>query len=249
MCLKRERINLVFLKVPTSAPFPTQSSTTSAESVLLEERGKKWFFTDLVVWQHFVMAHQWIEEILLSWSGTPGSWYPNYFSVLQALLVGNGSKFPPLSSAEGSLGIIRHFKAHPNSGHVQLFPSLGRNADILGWKQNPAGGNEYWVVLQNRESSHKHTLEIISLWQADELIQAVTTLFPSGVGCHCFPGPPDARLLLQNLSPFTAQWKEMFYALAFSRIPPVLFSAKVHSDSCLFLRPYCNSSRSFANKL
>lgn len=123
-------------------------------------------------------------------------------------------------------GIIWHFKAHHNSGYVQLFPSSERNTDVLGWKQNPTSGNEFWGALQNWESSHKHTLEIISLLQADELIQAVTTLFPSGVGCHCFPGPPDARLLLQNLSPLAAQWKEMFYALAFSRIPPVLFSAK-----------------------
>lgn len=146
-------------------------------------------------------------------------------------------------------GIIRHFKAHHNSRYVQLFPSLERNAEILGWKQKPTGGSEHEGVLQNRESSHKHMLEIISLLQADELIQAVITLFPSGVGCHCFPGPPDARLLLQNLSPLTAQWKEMFYALAFSRIPPVLFSAKVHRYSCWFLRVYCNSLRSFANKL
>lgn len=112
-------------------------------------------------------------------------------------------------------GIIWHFKAHHNSGYVQLFPSLGRNTDNLGWKQNPTSGNEYWGVLQNQEPSHKHTPEIISLLHADELIQSETTLFPSGAGCHCFPGPPDARLLLQNLSPLTAQWKEMFYALAF----------------------------------
>lgn len=60
-----------------------------------------------------------------------------------------------------------------------------------------------------------HMLEIISLLQANELTQAVTALFLSGVGCHFFPGPPDARLLLQNSSPPPAQWKEMFMCLHF----------------------------------
>lgn len=194
------------------------------------------------------MVQQRIQEILLSWNGTLGSWPPNYFSVLQALLVRNGTKSPPLSSAEVCMGHYLAFQSPSRFWICAIISSLGRNADILG-RKNPAGGNEYWGVLQNRESSHEHTLEVISLLQADELIQAVTTLFPSGVGCHCFPGPPDARLLLQNLSPLTAQWKEMFYVLAFSRIPPVLFSAKVHRYLCLFLRVYCNSLRSFANNL
>lgn len=83
--------------------FSTQTSTTSAELVLLEH-GKECFFINLVVWQHIVMVHQRIQEILLSWNRTLGSWPSNYFSVLQALLVGNGSKSPPLSSAEGCTG-------------------------------------------------------------------------------------------------------------------------------------------------
>lgn len=60
------------------------------------------------------------------------------------------------------------------------------------------------------------TLEVMSLLQADELIQAVTALFLSGVGCHFFSGPPDARLLLQNSNPPPAQWKDLFMRSTFS---------------------------------
>lgn len=171
------------------------------------------------------MVHQRIEEIPHSWNGTLGSWPPSYFSVLQAVLVGNGSKSPPLSSAEGCTGHHLAFQSSSQFWIRAIISLFGKKYRRAGVKTKPNQW-QYWGVLQNWESSHKHTLEIISLLQADELIQTVTTLFPSGVGCHCFPGPPDARLLLQNLSPLAAQWKEMFYALAFSRIPPVLFSAK-----------------------
>lgn len=153
------------------------------------------------------------------------------------LLVGNGSKSPPLSSAEGCTENYVAFQSSSQfciSANISLFGKKCRQSRVK--KKYPNTVSEYWGVLQNQESSHEHMLERISLSQADELIQAVTTLFPSGAGCHCFPGPPDARLLLQNLSPLAAQWKELFYALAFFRIPPVLFSVKVHHNSCLFLR-------------
>lgn len=84
-----------------------------------------------------------------------------------------------------------------------------------------------------------HTLEIISLLQADELIQAVTALFLFGVGCHFFSGPPDARLLLQNSSPPPAQWKEMFMLVHFHGSLQFCFLRNAcksfkHSASCLF---------------
>lgn len=97
-----------------------------------------------------------------------------------------------------------------------------------------------------------HMLEIISLLQADELIQAVTASFLSGVGCRFFPGPPDARLLLQNSSPPPAQWKEMFMHLHFHESLQFCFLRKARkpserSASCFFLSVYCKSLRSFVN--
>lgn len=41
-------------------------------------------------------------------------------------------------------GISWHFKTHHNSGCVRLFLPLGRNTDLLGWKQKPTRGNESW---------------------------------------------------------------------------------------------------------
>jgi len=84
------------------------------------------------------------------------------------------------------------------------------------------------------------TLEIISLLQADELLQAVTALFLLGVGCHFSSGPPDARLLLQNSSPPPAQWKGMLLGLHSHESFQLCFLRNAckpskRSTSCLFL--------------
>ena len=122
-------MNLVFLKVPSSVPLP---STISAESVLFEEDGKECFFINLVVRRHIVMVQQRTEEIPLSLNGTLGSRPPNYFPVLQALLLGNGSKSHPLSSAEGC---TRHYLAFQNSSQFWTRAIVS----LFGKKYRPSG--------------------------------------------------------------------------------------------------------------
>lgn len=81
-------MNFIFLKVPTSVPLPHPDLHSLCWVSCLRGTWEGMVFINLVVQQHIVMVHQRTEGILLSWNGTLGSWPPNYFSVLWALVVG-----------------------------------------------------------------------------------------------------------------------------------------------------------------
>lgn len=114
------------------APSPHRPPQSLLTQCSLRKMGKKVFFMNLVVKRHIVMVQQRTEDIPSSQNGALGSRAPNDFPVLQALLVGNGSKSHHLPSAEGR---TRRHLAFRNSSQFRIRTIIS----LFGKKCRPSG--------------------------------------------------------------------------------------------------------------